>query len=70
MANGPLTADMILLLVMALLRMMLLMGLVLILLCHIHLHIPLMHSPSIHHHMLALLVRLVEHTVRVVVGRL
>lgn len=69
-AYGCLTANMVLLLMMTLLWMMLLMRLVLILLCHIHLHIPLMDSSSIHHHMLALLVRLVEHTVGIVIRRL
>lgn len=69
-ANSSLTTDMVLLLVMTLLWMMLLMRLVLVLLCHVHLHVPLMPSPPVHHHMLTLLVRLIEHAVRVMVGSL
>lgn len=66
--NGSLPADMALLLVMALLWVMLLVRLVLVLLGHVHLHIPLVPNPTIHHHVLALLVRLVEHAIRIVVG--
>ncbi len=68
-STGPLIANMGLLLVMGLLRMMR-MRLGLVLLCHVHLHIPLVPSAPIHHHMLPLLVRLIEHAVGIMVGRL
>lgn len=69
-SNGTLTTYMTLLLVMTLLRMMLLMRLMLVLLCHVHLHVPLVAGTPVHHHMLALLVRLIKHAVSVMVGGL
>lgn len=62
------TANVVLLLVVLLLAMVLLLVrcLMLVLVCHAHLHISLMSSPTIHHHMLPLLVALIEHSVRIV----
>ena len=52
------TVILLVLMVMVLLTMMLLMVLVRIFVAHIHLHVTLV-PPSIHHHMLSLLVTLV-----------
>ena len=62
--------SVVLLVMMTLLAMMLLMRLVLILVTHAHLHISLVARSPIHHDMLALLMALIEHTVRIVGGGL
>ena len=59
--------DMVLLMMLTLLSMMLLVILMLIFMAHVHLHISLVSSP-IHHHLLSLLMTLVVHVIRVVVG--
>lgn len=58
--------DMVWLMVVVLLSVMLLMWLMLKFLSHIHLHISLLAMATIHHDMLALLVALAIHVVRIV----
>lgn len=62
------TTSMILLMVLILLTMLLVVPLVLIFVAYVRLHISLM--MSVHHDVLALLMTLVVHCVRIVVGRL
>ncbi len=70
MTNACMTANVVLLMMMILLPVVLLVRLVLVFMGHVHLHIPLMPLAPIHHHMLSLLVTLIEHSVRVVRGGL
>lgn len=65
MANTSVTAGMVLLGMMILLSMVRLVRLVLVFVGHAHLHIPLMPLAPIHHHMLPLLMTLIEHSVGV-----
>ena len=70
MTNTSMTADMVLLGVMILLPMVRLVRLMLVFVGHAHLHIPLMPLAPIHHHMLPLLMTLIEHSVGVMGGGL
>ncbi len=62
--------DMVLLMMVILLSVMLLVRLMLVLLSHVHLHVPLLTRSPIHHDMLALLVTLIIHAVRIMRGSL
>lgn len=79
-SSMPPTMILLLLRVVMMMVRLLLMGVVvllglsvMLLLCrmlkfsgHVHLHVPLMTRPSIHHDLMALLVSLAEHSVRIV----
>ena len=65
-SDSSMSANMTLLMMWILLTMMLLVGLMLIFLGHIHLHVPLVGWSPIHHDVLALLMTLIEYTIRIV----
>ena len=66
MSYASMGANMALLVMRILLTMVLLVRLMLILLRHVHLHVPLVRRSPVHHDVLALLVILIEYTIRIV----
>lgn len=65
MSNTCMATSMGLLMMMVLLGVMLLVRLMLVFLSHVHLHVPLLSGSAIHHNVLALLMILIEHAVRI-----